>query len=82
MNWAAIDERELKNRSEQKALKDFLRSQNEETKRRKQQEKTREIEEYRKITQNIKPFTQVYLTLFLINRLINLNWQKKEDSRK
>ena len=55
MNWASVDEREQKSKSEQKALKDYLRNQNEEMKRRKQMEKSKEIEEYRKITQ--KPST-------------------------
>jgi hypothetical protein len=51
MNWASVDEREQRNKTEQIALKEFLKAQNEDTKRRKQQEKLKQIDEYRKITQ-------------------------------
>lgn len=49
--WEQIDEREKRNKDEQKALKEYLKNQNEDTKRRKQLVKQHEIEEYRKITQ-------------------------------
>ncbi|KAI8925444.1 hypothetical protein BC831DRAFT_268913 [Entophlyctis helioformis] len=49
VSWAAIEERERDKKEQAKALKDFLKSQNEEIKQRKALEKLNEVQEFQRL---------------------------------
>ena len=73
MDWEAVDKRQEKNKTELKALKEYLWNQSEEVKKRRQLEKAKEIEEYRKITQKPTITTKINKADVQLNTIKHLN---------